>query len=452
MTPEGVKSEYRLNPFTAQFCSSKTEAAYQSFIAEGDHNNNLRVLLIALPIFPCYALMDYIFLGDASGAVALRLAATVFSFAMLYGVSRDHLKRYHQVFTLAILVALGLTVNAINYLYADLSHAYYVGLIQGCVFACFLLRISFFKTMFAQASYLAVFAPAVFMKTGESAAGLQSAVLLTMVVVCGIGNYILQRFRRYDFQKVLIIEEQNRQLSGLLATAEKDNERKIAALNMLVHFIKTPLHQISGFSEILVRSAEEAQSTDMTENAAYIRNATANLTQSVNSLLAYHRLDEASAHPSLETVSLDQAIDDFREQLGAELKVDGRVEDGLTAQADPEVLRAAMLSLAAYYNDEDVGASRLTVNASAEEEATVIVLRDDGRVLSGKQFEELTLPLTKIDAYLGQIGEQMEMDMRTFARAVEIMNGEIAHEALADGNRITVTIPTTPAGAMLRSA
>ena len=145
-------------------------------------------------------------------------------------------------------------------------------------------------------SYFVGFSVLMSIKYGYDTANVQIVVLMTMSVVCGIGSYLLQKFRRFDFQKALIIDGQNRQLKVLLEDAQRDNDRKLAAMNLLVHFVKTPLHQINGFSDIVMNSLDRDDGRisfdEGVEGARYIKDATANLSKSVNSLLTYHRLDD----------------------------------------------------------------------------------------------------------------------------------------------------------------
>ena len=127
----------QLTHLSAKFKDPRTEAAYQSFIADGDRANNRRVLTIALPIFPLYVLLDYFTLANPEGAIAIRLTASVVCALLLFGFSSRVNARHHEVITLTIVLILGLTINAISAFFATLDDAYFVGLIQGCVFTCF---------------------------------------------------------------------------------------------------------------------------------------------------------------------------------------------------------------------------------------------------------------------------------------------------------------------------
>ena len=431
----------QLKALTGTFVSPQTEAAYQAFVADSDRMANFRVLLFALPIFPFYAVLDYFTLDDPGHAIVLRLASSMLCLAMFLALRSARTTQIYEWITFAVVVILGVTINGINYLFADLADSYYVGLVQGCVFVCFLLRISFVKTVLAQLTLVFGFIPGAYARPDASEAGIQSVVMVTMIIVCSIGAYLLQRFRRFDFQKVLIIEEQNAKLNELLTEAQRDNERKIAALNMLVHFVKTPLHQITGFSDILVSAMGDSANNESAENARYIKNASVNLTKSINNLLNYHRLDDAESRATPEPIELSCIVDDFSELLPEGVSLSkGEIISG-AVMADPEIMRAALDGIADHYREKRTGATRVVLSIESEKGAVVINIRDDAGILSAAQYEDLVQPLTQMQGYLSHTGDEMPMALRTVARAVEISGGDMAHTALADGNRYKLTLP-----------
>lgn len=436
-----------IDRLSGKFTSPQTEAAFQRFIVEGDCANNFRVLIFALPLFPLYGIFDYFNLDNPGGAIALRVIVSIICTILLFSFRTEAFEKHHQWLTFTIVFLLGLAINSVSYFFGDLSYSYHVALVQGYVFVCFLLRISLYKTLLVMASFMAVFVPAAYSMPDPSEANVQSFVMLTMFVVCGIGAYIVQRFRRFDFQKVLIIEEQNQQLSRLLAAAEQGNERKVAALNLLVHLIKTPLHQISGFSDILVSGVAES-GDEAAENAKYIKSATRSLTKSVNGLLAYHRLDQSDAIITPKPFNIVEALNDFAERLPEGLSPAVKKSEPAIAHADPEMVGTAFETLAEYYSQDHSSVSQLSCRVSHEDGDIIVSLRDDGQVLSSAQFKELTLPLTQIDDYLGHAGGQIAMGLRTVARAIDLAGGKFTHEPAANGNHYFIRLPASASKAL----
>ena len=196
----------KIDPISARFRSAETERAYQSFIQEGDWKNNLYVMSAGVTIFVFYIILDATALSQWREAAVIRLCSIFAGIAILaYGHFSDS-HRAKELSPLLMTLNLSVGLNAIIYFHTSLNDAYYVGLVQECVFACFLLRMSFLKTVGAIVASLGLFSALVILKFGYADSSIQIVVLLTMTLVCSIGSYLLQKFRRFDFQKVLIIK------------------------------------------------------------------------------------------------------------------------------------------------------------------------------------------------------------------------------------------------------
>ncbi len=436
-----------LDPITTAFRDKDTEKAFQAASFASNCRVNTIALFLFASLFGLYAFVDLALLEDARFAVIIRTTATAAGLVALIMMHVIDRKQHHEIVTVLIVLTWGLAVCLIIRNESDLDNTYYVAFIQGAVFLCFLVRVGFVKPIAVMALFLAGFAWAVQGKADVEQAMTQILVLVTMFFICGFGCYLLQRYRRDDFMKTATIEQQNSKLQVLLEDAKLDNARKLAAMNMLVHFIKTPLHQIAGFSDILVQSATNAEAGDAAENARYIQNATTSLTKSVSGLLAYHRLDEAESRAAPETTELSCAIEDFRELLPSGVESSSRIHDEAVVFVDLDVLRAALKSFAEYCADPKNDVSRLTISLEPAEGAWDLQLRDDAHILSPSQFDDLIQPLTKIETYLGHTGDEMPMTLRTVARAIDIIGGEFSHLALSDGNRFNIKLPAHDARA-----
>ena len=437
----------KINPWTGQFADAELEAAYQ----RGVHDRNLRSNIFGVCIgqfsLVAYIFAEYVDSASPTMTVGIRLTAFVIVTLMLLSLRIPKVALNQDRVFVTISIVMGLSLVGIVAVQPSLENTYYIGLIHGFLLMALLLRLQFISMLFAVSILQSSFTIVAFAKGDSLAALLQASNLLMVGVICVAGVYLLQRYQRADFLKNQLIETQNVQLKGLLEAAERDNERKIAALNMLVHFIKTPLHQITGFSDILVNATQDSGGGETAENARYIKKATANLTKSVNGLLTYHRLDEAESGDEPETVSMAAMMEDFSELLVGDVEFSRTKTADLSIRAAPDVLRTALKCLAEHYADPDTGAARVSASTAAEGDRVVLSIRDDGRVLSSAQFEDLVQPLTAIESYLGHTGDEMPMALRTVARAVEIIGGDFSHTTLADGNRYELTLPAAPSQA-----
>ncbi len=428
----------KINWLTARFASDESEAAFQAFVFHRNLKNNIWGAMVGLALFMLYAFSDFIDAADPKEIIMIRIVTGVIALAIMSVLFSKRFVKHHDVVTAVFITVVASAMNLIIWRQPMLDNTYYIGLIQGFILFGLLLRLSFISMTAAAAACLTGFALATFTKPDIAAATLQFVNLSGVAVICVVGVYLLQGYQRTDFLKALTIENQNQQLSALLDDVRRDHERKLAAMNMLVHFVKTPLHQINGFSEILMSNlvGEEDAASDngCIESARYIKNATSNLSNSVNRLLTYHRLDEIERQNEFDKIDIDEQLRDFSDMLDTEIttKIEGSAGDVETSAA---AMRTLFESLSLYYNEMTDKAPAIEIELSVENNAVACVtLHDNGGALAHDKFLEDTKPLTKIDNYLTSAGSEMPMALRTVARAAEIVGGALEHQPQADGN------------------
>jgi signal transduction histidine kinase len=427
--------------FSGKFVSKELEAEFNAAIRGGNLRHNFGVIAIALPLNALYALFDPHMLVDADFALQTRLAAFALSTALLCGFATRQGRRRHEWLAAAIMLVLGAAMNAIMWNEPNLANNYYVGLIQGGVFISFLLRLSLPKLLVTLAVTFATFVAIAYSKGQPDDAALQTTALATMYAICAFGAYLFERHRRTEFAQARTIATQNAQLGAMLEDVRLDNERKLAAMNVLVHFVKTPIHQIVGFTGLIadsLKSLENAAFAEQIEHAEFVRRASADLSANVAKLLTYYRLDEQVAKARPERTSLKDMLEDLRAALREDFEcvLRGDAPDVLTYAAP---LQVALGSLAEHFRKARPSWIEITVTAEAESARLRVV--DNASPLSKEAFLEQIKPLTRIDAYLQTDGSAMPMALRTVARAIEICGGEFRHAVESDQNVFAIVLP-----------
>ncbi len=431
----------KISLLSSRFASKKSEAAFQAHIFKRNIKVNAWGIGIGLSVFILYIFSDFIDTVNPSRPVIVRLITFVLSALLFSTLLSPRIRKHHDLVIAVIVLLMCSSLNVILWLQPSLDNTWYLGLIQSYIMAAVLLRLSFHSMCLVVGAPFVQFVIVAGSMSEQQAALLQSTNVALVGVIALLGVYLMQRYQRVDFLKTQTISEQNIQLNALLKDARRDNQRKVAALNMLVHFVKTPLHQISGFSDIVMDSlASDNDQHDPeagVESARYIKEATANLASSVNSLLIYHRLDEVESRKE-EPASVTSAIADLGELIEAGIKVTTEGSTGEIRTSEYAV-KTAIQSLADYYNTGPVGVSKLMLTLQQQDDIVSLMLRDDGQPKPSQQFVEETKPLTKIENYLTSQGSDMPMALRIVARASEVCGGEFLHEELPDGNAFTLT-------------
>jgi hypothetical protein len=239
-------SSNRINRWTGKFVDPAVEAAFERHSAERNRRSNDLALMIALPLNAAYVLFDPFMLSDPIAAFRIRIAAVAVATILFIVMRTSRGRTAHEPLTAAAMLILGGAMNAIMWSEPTLAGDYYVGLIQGAVFMSFVVRIGLGRLAAVFAVTLGSFYVVAFSRGRAEEAMLQCLALTTMYFVCAFGVYLLESMRRAEYAQSRTIALQNEKLNALLADVQLDNARKVAAMNLLVHFVKTPIHQIAG--------------------------------------------------------------------------------------------------------------------------------------------------------------------------------------------------------------
>jgi signal transduction histidine kinase len=421
--------------------SLELEREFRALNLASDARQNFYALTIVLPLYALYAFVDAITLSNPHEAIVIRLAFAALASGPALAIRFLSLSRHHELLTIISVTLMGLGVNVLIWRDPNLDHNYYVALIQGGIFVSFLARLTFANSLIVLLTFLSGFVFAVLDKQPVDDAALQTFILITMFAMCAFGIHLTQNLRRQDFLKSKKIAEQNRQLNAMLADVQLDNARKVAAMNLLVHFVKTPIHQIVGFTDVIRNQIEGmgagGDRDSCLESAAFIQSASKDLARNVSRLLAYYRLDEkAAAAPDL--IELDALIVDHLERLPAPPRAS---LDRVAIVNRKDVVSDAIQTMIDRYADNRESHSFTGVRIERCEGAATIVFTDEGPAISADEFAQQTRPLDKLDHYLTANGSSMMLGLRTVARAAEICGGALRHARDGDENVYSLELP-----------
>ncbi len=430
-------SSSRINRWTGKFVDPAVEAAFELHSAERNRRSNDLAFVIALPLNAAYVLFDPFMLSDPVGAFRIRTVAVAVATVLFVAMRTDWGRKAHVALTAAAMLVLGGAMNAIMWNEPTLAGDYYVGLIQGAVFMSFVVRIGIGRLIAVFAATLGSFYVVAFSRGRAEEALLQCLALTTMYFVCAFGVYLLESMRRAEYAQSRTIALQNEKLNALLADVQLDNARKVAAMNLLVHFVKTPIHQITGFTDVIRRQIEtpgcEGRRAETLESAAFIQSASRDLSRNVSRLLSYYRLDEkAAAAPDL--VELDALILDHVDRLQEppSMKL-----DKVAIVNRREIVSDAIRAMIDRYEDGQESSALAEIRVERAEGAASVVFVDRGPPLSDEEFARQIKPLDKLDHYLTANGSSMLLGLRTVARAAEICGGAMTHH-FEDGRNFYV--------------
>ncbi len=445
----GLASMTKIRLINGRFASSQTEAAYQAHVFERHLKSNIWSTMLALLLFVAYTPSDFVDSAKPMQSVAVRLSIFFCGAGLLSLLAHKKIAPYYDAIctTIVALIGVGFIINI--GLQPTLNNTYYIGIIQGIIFFSLLLRLHFLSTAIALSTSFTGFIFVAFSKGDNTAAALQTANVAMVAITCLAGVYFLQRYQRADFVKSQIIQQQNDKLTELLADARRDQNRKLAALNMLLHMVRTPIHQISGFTDIMLsklstaaNDSEDQIGSECLDSANYIKAASDSLRQNVSKLLSYHKLDELERSAAPEEIELEDFLWDHTALI--EEDIDISIDCDVTSlTVDRRILQTAIDHLVNNFEHHKEEISTLSINARANQDNIAITFKDDGPGIDAEKFKSAIKPLNEIENYLNGDGSSPTMGLRSVARVMEIAAGRFEY-TYDNGSLFSITFPSNP--------
>lgn len=398
-------------------------------------------LAVGLIVYLSYSFMDLIVLERANDAILLRITGTAACAAALAFVQFKILKARLDRLIPLMVVFLGGILNVIIYIEPSIGNSYFIGLIQVAVFISFMLRAGFMSSNAALAFLLAGYLLAISGKNllGTVQLTTQIYFLVMMFGSCSAGIYILERYRRTLYLNSKIIDEQNRQLARMIEELERTVSRKTALLKVFTHVMKTPVHQIVGFLQVVRREIDEAETVKFNaENIGYAEAAAADLRQSVEEMVDYHFVDNYSASEDADEIDVFDIVEEY---FYDEVEAGGVSLTGERPLAigDRQLFILAVKHVSAYFRGGKGALRSIEISKDATG-ATAIDFSADGLNLDSDQFRSMTCHLTAIENYLSGEGANPDMTLRIAGRALEQAGGQLS--LLPNGKAgLRITLP-----------
>lgn len=445
MSSDQTNDKHDIGFFSAQFTCPEIETAYREHMQSRSLRLNSMGLGYTIFLYAVFSVADFMHFADPTIPLAVRAVSLCLAIPFFLCLKSERWTKYQDTIVMIVTGILVCGLVTVIWLSSLLAESYYLGLMQGAVLFGFVFRITFYRTLAVFLLTFCAFAFAVSGKADTEAALLQVMTLASIFAVCSFGAYFLEKIHRLDYVKARIIEKQNVELSKMLELVQGDNQRKLAAMNVLVHFVRTPIHQISGFTDVLMTSlknasgSQDAEQIEFLESAQYIKNASHELTDNVTRLLEYHRLDELEGNGLVDEFRFSEEL---KEHLAAFEQTDDKmhIEDGLTLNTISESASVAVKVLSEQVKVHVSRGDEVTVIAEAVDGGVRTSVVDNGPAVSQEDFEYMICPITKIENYLTYGGSSIPMGLRTIARAVEICGGEVEYD-VKDRNTLSLFLP-----------
>lgn len=426
---------------TARFASKSVEAEFQRTVAYRNTRQNVFGLAFLSVVLVLFSVSELLSLEEPGPAVALRLLAGAVGGLALLGFLSPALRARQELITLLVCFFGTGALLAIIGSQETFEDTHYVAYIQGCILFAFILRLSFTNLVILYAVGLFGFGLAVARVAPVETATVKCASIFVTMSICATGIYFIERYQRRDFIQARIIERQNAKLSAMLAELQRDNAQKIATLNLLVHFVRTPIHQISGFAEVLATMEPSDDASPNAEYLDYIKSAARDLNLNVTQLLEYHRLDDGVESEPNAVIDLAEAFDEALDRHNEYDAVARGFEQDAVGAMRGDTVRRALDGLSRRAAAAVAAGAAVRASVGEREGRLYARLNVVGDDLSAEDFAHQTIPLVEVTNYLNADRSAISMDLRTAGRAAELLGGALTRVDVENGYAIELAVP-----------
>jgi len=212
------------------------------------------------------------------------------------------------------------------------------------------------------------------------------------------GSYGIQMEKKHD-DEIGDLTDAINDMSMKIAQAEKTQSEFISSVS---HELRTPLTAINGWAETIM-NGEVRDGTDVKKGMGIIVSEARRLTNMVEELLEFSRIEDGRFTLTVEPMDLKAELEDavytyreFFRRDGIVLNYDDGDEEFPSVTGDPERMRQVFCNLLDNASKHGGEGKRIDVAARREEEYAVISIRDYGH---GIPEEEL--PHVKYKFYKG---------------------------------------------------
>ncbi|MDZ5650371.1 PAS domain-containing sensor histidine kinase [Nitrospirillum sp. BR 11828] len=257
-------------------------------------------------------------------------------------------------------------------------------------------------------------------------------------------------------EEITIRKEAEQALRAANEKAQRANEAKERFLALVTHELRTPLHAILGFGDLIAQLDQD----EVAERDDYLREITGagnRLLRTINRLLEYTRLASGAAASELQLIELEPFIARLIRQMGGgqmgggrEKRVRIQHEAETTApcvlEVDGNLLNRALTELLANalaYSPLD---QAVVVEIGQRREGVTLRVIDQGRGMSPEELQAAAVPFGSVILQARSRQQGLGLGLPIVQSIAAMLGGQLdLASSLLNGTVATLYLPT-PAG------
>lgn len=244
------------------------------------------------------------------------------------------------------------------------------------------------------------------------------------------------------------IEERKRQLEEINTQLVKANRAKSDFLAMMSHELKTPLHAIRGYSQLLLEGVDGSLTKAQREDLENILNAGDHLLQLIDNILRFSQLEASADRPYFEAVEASAISEEAVRAVsalarGKNLELTYQIEP-CTLIADGTKLKQALINLlsnAIKYTP----AGRVALSGAVRGVEYWFSVSDTGVGIPDHERERIFEPFTQLDSSNTRESQGVGLGLAIVKEYVEMHSGRVHLQSeVGRGSVFSIVLPLEP--------
>lgn len=435
----------KISKITGQFEAKQLEWDYRRYASTLETGKDRLIMYIGVILYLAYSLLDWVILQEnAQTAIMIRLVCGLAAVCIMMASQRILGDRHFQLISTTILFVGGVSVCFMIWNEGALQVPYYVGLIQITLLLTCLIRTSFPLSLVMLAILYGVYNLSTWGFPRDVAYVSSHFFLVNIFMCCLAANLLMEINRRKEFLQHQAKVQLTEQLQEMIDDANISLTRKNAILKILTHVLKTPLHQIIGYSQILEQEPLGKHSNPTyQEFSTNIHEAGQNMLRVLRRLMQYSRLDSGTATLSLTPLSakelFDCALSRLEEDIEKKNIVLGIAHNDIMFNIDGTLMESALYEIAKNAIDASCPQGKVTVSASRVGQNYQIIVADEGSGIPKDQLQNINDTMELTEDFL-QVSETISLGVTLAHKVLHLHGGDVHIASTVDKGTVVTMI------------